>query len=83
MNRWPIVLFAALLSVAGCAAEVPVRPAGLEQKIEGARTHADHAEIAAIYEQEAERFAADQWNERLFALMYGPLPGAGTGVRTG
>jgi hypothetical protein len=46
-------LAAAILTLGGCAAEGPVKPAGLEQKIEAARTRADHQEIAAVYEQQA------------------------------
>lgn len=47
-------LTAPVLTLGGCAAEGPVRPVGLEQKIEAARTRADHLEIAAVYEQQAD-----------------------------
>ncbi len=52
-GRW-LILAAALLTLSGCAAEGPGKPAGLEQRIEAARTRADHVEIAAIYGQQAE-----------------------------
>ncbi|MBS0336202.1 MAG: hypothetical protein JSS40_05210 [Proteobacteria bacterium] len=52
-RRW-LVLGPALLILGGCAAEGPVKPAELEQKIEAARTRADHGEIAAILEQQAQ-----------------------------
>lgn len=47
------LLAAAVLALGGCAAEGPVKPAGLERKIEAARTRADHQEIAALYERQA------------------------------
>lgn len=53
MNQWWLVLAAAVLILGGCPAEGPVKSAGLEQKIEAARTRADHQEIAAAYEQQA------------------------------
>lgn len=46
-------LAAAILTWGGCAGEAPVKPAGLEQKIEAARTRADHREIAAVYARQA------------------------------
>lgn len=53
MNRRWWIVAAAILTLAGCAAEGPVKPAGIEQKIEAARTRADHQEIAAVYERQA------------------------------
>ena len=53
MNQRWLVLAAAVLILGGCPAEGPVKSAGLEQKIEAARTRADHQEIAAAYEQQA------------------------------
>lgn len=53
--RW-LVLGTIVLTLGACATEGPFNPvktAGLEQKIEAARTGADHSEIAAIYEQQA------------------------------
>ncbi|MBI2753788.1 MAG: hypothetical protein HYX46_09795 [Betaproteobacteria bacterium] len=57
-RRWLVLgagtfLAAPVLTLGGCAAEGPVKPAGLKQKIEAARTRADHQEIAAVYEQQA------------------------------
>lgn len=63
MNRRWWIPAAAILTLAGCAAEGPVKPAGIEQKIEAARTRADHQDIAAAYEQQAEgdRSAAERY----------------------
>lgn len=54
---------AAALTLGGCAAEGPVKTAGIERKIEAARTPADHQEIAAVYGQQAEgdRSAAERY----------------------
>ena len=66
-QRWLVLgtvtfLAAAVLILGGCAAEGPVKLAGLEQKIEAARTRADHQEITAVYEQQADgdRVAAER-----------------------
>lgn len=48
-----LVLAAAFLILGGCATEGPIEPAGLEQKIEAARTRSDHQEPAVIYERQA------------------------------
>lgn len=58
IQRWSTmglgaVLPAALLVLSGCAVEGPVKPAGLEQKIESARSRSDHEEIASLFEQQA------------------------------
>jgi hypothetical protein len=57
-QRWLVLgagtfLAAVVLALGGCPAEGPVKSAGLEQKIEVARTRADHQEIAAAYERQA------------------------------
>ncbi len=49
-----LALVLAILTLGGCAAEGPIKPADFEQKIEAAHTRADHQEIAAVYEQQAE-----------------------------
>ena len=61
----------AFLMLSGCVAEGPVKPAGLEQKIEGARTRADHQEIAAVYERQAQddRYASERHSA--LARLYG------------
>lgn len=74
-QRWLVLGPGAFLAVAisifaGCAAEGPVKPAGLEQKIEAARTRADHQEIAAVYEQHAEGDRASAERYRALARMY-------------
>ncbi len=63
MNRRWLVLAAVVLTLSGCAAERPVKPAGIEQKIEAARTRADHQDIAAVYEQQAagDKAAAERY----------------------
>ena len=63
-------LVAIVLALGGCAAQGPVKPAGLEQKIEAARTRADHQEIAAIYEQQAEGYKAMAEQHRRWARAY-------------
>ena len=74
-RRWSVLdtgafLVATVLALGGCAAQGPVKPAGLEQKIEAARTRADHQEIAAIYEQQAEGYKATAEQHRRWALAY-------------
>ena len=82
------LLAAAVLTLGGCMAEGPVKPVGFGQKIEAARTRADHQEIAAVYEQQAggDRAAAER--HRGLARAYergwvwtGPRVGGGSGVR--
>ena len=65
------VLAAAILTLGGCAAEGPVKPGGLEQKIEAARTRADHEEIASLYEQQAGADKAEGERHRGLARAYG------------
>lgn len=48
------LLAAAILTLGACAAEGPIKAAGLEHKVEVARTRADHQEIASIYEHQAD-----------------------------
>lgn len=57
-NLWLMSgIFAALLAVnlslSGCISSGSQKPARLQEKIEDARTKADHEELAAYYEQEA------------------------------
>jgi len=74
-QRWLVLgagafLAAAVLALGGCAAEWPVKPADLEQKIEAARTRADHQAIAAVYEQQAEGDRAAAERHRGLARAY-------------
>ena len=74
-RRWSVLgtgafLVAAVLALGGCATEGPAKPAGLEQKIEAARTRADHQEIAAVYEQQAEGYKATAEWHRGWARAY-------------
>jgi hypothetical protein len=64
------ILAAAILILGGCAAEGPVKPAGLEQKIEAARTAADHQDIALVYERQAEGDRAASERHRNLASAY-------------
>jgi hypothetical protein len=75
-RRWLVFgatafLAAAVFTLVGCAAEGPLRPADVEQKIGAARTRADHQEIAAEYEKQADwaRDAAER--HRGLARTYG------------
>ena len=63
-------LVATVLALGGCAAQGPVKPAGLEQKIEAARTRADHQEIAAVYEQQAQGYKATAERHQYWAQAY-------------
>ena len=77
MNRRRLVLgagaalAAAILTLGGCVAEGPLRPTALEQKIEAARTRADHEEIASVYEQQAGADKAEGERHRSLARAYG------------
>lgn len=53
MNINFLILATVLLTLGGCATDGPVEVAGLEQKIEAARTRTDHQELAVIYERQA------------------------------
>lgn len=64
------LLAAVVLAAGGCATETPVKPAGLEQKIENARTPADHEEIASLYEQHAGADKAEAERHRGLARVY-------------
>lgn len=75
-NRWWFgaglisLLAVAVLGVGGCATEAPVQAGGLEQKIESARTRADHEEIASLYEQQAGADKAAAERHRGLARAY-------------
>ncbi|WP_454727804.1 hypothetical protein [Cupriavidus ulmosensis] len=73
-QRWLVLnagalLAAAILVLGGCAAEGPVKPAGLEQ-IEAARTPGDHEEIASLYERQADADKAAAERHRRLARVY-------------
>jgi hypothetical protein len=77
------LLATTVLAAGGCATETPVKPAGLVQKIENARTRVDHEEIASLYEQQAgaDKAAAERHRDlaRFYARSGGlkgtPIPG--------
>ena len=61
---------AAILIFGGCANGGPGKPADIAQKIEAARTRADHQEIAVLYEQQAERDRTASERHRGLARAY-------------
>lgn len=63
-------IFFAALVLGGCATERPIALQGLEQRIENARTEADHRDIAAVYEQQASTDKASAEKHRKFAEAY-------------
>lgn len=69
-----VALTLGTLTLSGCASEGPVKPAGLEQKIEAARTQADFDEIASVYEAQArvDRAAAESHRGLARAYRRGP-----------
>ena len=52
------VLFAVNLSLGGCASSGGGQPAAMQQKVESARTKADHEDLAGYYEHEAKALQA-------------------------
>jgi hypothetical protein len=68
-RRWG-VLAAVILILGGCATDGSVKPVGLGQKIEAARTRADHQEIAVVYERQAESDRAAAERHRGLARAY-------------
>lgn len=73
-------LVTAFLMLSGCAAEGPVKPAGLGEKIEGARTRADHQEIAAVYERQAKDDSYASERHSALARLYGQRQFSRAGV---
>ena len=69
------VLAAAILTLGVCAAEEPVKPVGIEQKIEAAGTRADHEEIASLYEKQAGADTAAAEQHRGLARVYKRMGG--------
>lgn len=70
-----LALVLAILTLGGCAADGPIKPAGLEQKIEATRTKADHDELAGYYEQEANALQAKAKRHEQKAKASGPPTG--------
>jgi hypothetical protein len=73
IQRWLAPGLGAILAVvllSGCAVEGPVKPAGLEQKIENARSPRDHEEIASLFEQQAGVDKAAALRHRELARIY-------------
>lgn len=63
-------LTAAVVAVAGCAAQDPPKLEGMEQKIETASTRLDHGAIALQYEQQAAADAASATRHQGYARIY-------------
>jgi hypothetical protein len=61
---------AATISLAGCAAQLPSVPAGIEQKIENASTASDHNDIASQYERQATLDVASAKRHVGYAAIY-------------
>lgn len=64
------LLLGMVFVLGGCAGDPPAAPAGLEKKIETARTRADHQEIAAVYAQQAEGYKSAAQRHRDLAAAY-------------
>ena len=79
-NLWLMSgVFAALLAVnvslGGCISSGSEKPARLQEKIEDARTRADHEELAGYYEQEANALQAKAKQHEQNAKASGPPTG--------
>ena len=79
-NLWLVSgVFAALLAVnlslSGCISSGIQKPARLQEKIEDARTKADHEELAGYYEQEANALQAKAKQHEQKAKASGPPTG--------
>ena len=73
--RWfgagAIVAFVgAAISVAGCATQLPVPPAGIEQRIESASSRSDHEALASEYERKASVDTDAATRHRGYAAIY-------------
>ena len=64
-------LLAASLLLGGCASIGVQKSPALQQKIESARTKADHEELAGYFEQEAKTLQAKAEQHQQVALAYG------------
>lgn len=79
-NLWPMAgVFAALLAVnlslGGCISSGSQKPSRLQEKLEDARTKADHEELAGYYEQEANALQAKAKQHEQKAQAYGAPTG--------
>ena len=78
-KRWLNAFFGALLAVnlslGGCVFSGDQKPPVLQQRIESARTKADHVELAEYFEQEAKTLQAKAKQHEQMALEYGPPTG--------
>ena len=65
-----VTLVGTVLIVAGCAAQLPAAPAGIEQKIENASSRSDHEDVALQYERQAITDAAAATRHKGYAATY-------------
>ena len=63
-------LIAAVITLAGCAAQGTTKLEGMEQKIETASTRSDHDAIALQYEQQAAADAASATRHQGYGRIY-------------
>ena len=68
-------LLAVNVSLGGCISSGSEKPARLQEKIEDARTKADHEELAGYYEQEASALQARAKQHKQKAKASGPPTG--------
>lgn len=68
-------LLAVNLSLSGCISSGSPKPARLQEKIEDARTKADHEKLAGYYEREANTLQAKAKQHAQRAQAYGPPTG--------
>lgn len=65
-----VALAGAVVAIAGCAAQAPAAPVGIEQKIENASSRLDHEDVASQYEQQAGVDAATAKRHLGYAATY-------------
>ena len=69
-SKFFLAILALTLTISGCAIETPKKPAGIEQRIQSARTTAEHEAIAAEYERQAQTDMATARQHRDMAKTY-------------
>jgi hypothetical protein len=66
--------------LAACAVDPKSPPAEIQQRIEAARTRADHEGLATYYDKEASSARAIAADHRRMAKSYGAAPATGRGT---
>lgn len=64
------IAFSSTLALGGCVSEGPIALDGIEQRAMSARTESDHLELAAAFEQQADRDRDSSERHRRLALDY-------------